>query len=74
MSAGRGSAVGVDRPLSQSRHRFLPLDSRKIDQQANSQKRKGAEMEAAVAKKTKSWTPVGQAGGLGLTVASLRTA
>ncbi|KAG6019368.1 hypothetical protein E4U40_007081 [Claviceps sp. LM458 group G5] len=49
--------IDAFRPLSQSWHRFLGLDSRKGDQQANQQKRKGAEMEATLAKKTKScWT------------------
>jgi hypothetical protein len=77
ISAGRGSAVGVNRyavrsdivrhlsqrnidtfrPLSQSWHRFLGLQSRKEAVRARSQKRKGGETETPVAKKTNiSWT------------------
>jgi hypothetical protein len=72
ISAGRGSAVGVNRyavrsdivrhlsqrnidtfrPLSQSWHRFLGLQSRKEAVRARSQKRKGGETETPVAKKT----------------------
>ncbi|KAG5972576.1 hypothetical protein E4U56_005904 [Claviceps arundinis] len=49
--------IDTFRPLSQSLHRSLALNSRKRNQQPNSQKRKGTEMEAALAKKTKScWT------------------
>ncbi|KAG6132912.1 hypothetical protein E4U28_006349 [Claviceps purpurea] len=51
MSAGRGSAAGARRPLSQSWHRFLGLDSRRGDLRPNHQKRKGPEMEATLAKK-----------------------
>ncbi|KAG5920002.1 hypothetical protein E4U61_000340 [Claviceps capensis] len=73
MSAGRGSAVGVNRyavrsglvkhlsqrnidtfrPLSQSWHSFLGLDSRKGDKKAKIKKRDGADMAARLAKKTK---------------------
>ncbi|KAG6069117.1 hypothetical protein E4U32_003980 [Claviceps aff. humidiphila group G2b] len=49
--------IDTFRPLSQSWHRSLALNSRKRNQQPNSHKRKGTEMEAALAKKTKScWT------------------
>lgn len=77
VSAGRGSAVGVNRyavrsdivrhlsqrnidtfrPLSESWHRFLGLQSRKEFVQVRARKRKGGEMETPVAKKTNvSWT------------------
>ncbi|KAG5965499.1 hypothetical protein E4U57_004082 [Claviceps arundinis] len=47
------------RPLDQSWHRFLGLNSWRGDLQPNHQRRKGAEMEATLAKKTKSTaTPV----------------
>jgi hypothetical protein len=49
--------INTFRPLSESWHRFLGLQSRKGAVQVSAQKRKGGEMETPVAKKTNiSWT------------------